>query len=145
MTETAPETDGGAKLPRSGRRILIVDDEKLIREVFLRVVSSGLPDCRIDVAVNGAEAVESFRTARQSVLVMDVKMPVMDGETAFNEIQKLCESENWEMPSVIFCTGYDLSGVVRDMVENSAKHCLLMKPIRNWQLIKEIQARLPSL
>ena len=88
--------------PCTPRRVLIVDDEKGIRDVFLAVVSYGLPDCRVDLAVNGAEAVENFRTAHQDVLVMDLNMPVMNGLDAFAEIRKICDEEKWAMPAVVF-------------------------------------------
>lgn len=131
------------KLPCSGRRILIADDERSIRDIFLQVLSYGLPNCRVDVAVNGAEAIEAFRQARHSVIIMDIKMPVMDGEQAFGEIAKLCEAENWTMPSVIFCTGFDPSDRIQRIIDNKPAHCLLMKPVTNQQLLDAIRARLP--
>ena len=77
-------------------------------------------------------------------MVMDVKMPVMDGVTAFYEIQKVCEAENWKMPAVIFCTGYAPTGRVQRIVDSSATHCLLMKPVKESLLVNEIAARLPA-
>lgn len=144
MTATTGGIHGEQKQVRPGSRILVVDDEKFVRDVFRRLISSGLPDCKVDVAVNGAEAVCAFRRIRHSVLVMDLKMPIMDGATAFKEIRKMCEDEGWEMPSVIFCTGHDPSDLARDIVGNDPTHCLLIKPVRHWQLVEAIQARLPS-
>lgn len=130
------------KLPCAARRILIVDDEKTIRDLFLQLMSYSLPQCRIDVAINGAEAVEAFRQVRHCVLLMDLKMPVMDGEKAFLEIQKLCEAENWAMPSVVFCTGYDPSDRLRSIIAGNPAHCVLRKPVTNEQLMDAIRARL---
>jgi CheY-like chemotaxis protein len=128
--------------PRS-RRILIVEDEKSIRELFLQVISYGLPKCRVDVAVNGEEAVEEFREARHDVLLMDLKMPIMDGEQAFYEIEKICKAENWPMPSVVFCSGYAPSEVIRTLVAGNPAHCLLRKPVSSEQLMEAILSRLP--
>jgi len=132
------------KLPCSGRRILVVDDEKTIRDLFLQIISYGLPNCRVDVAVNGEEAVEAFRQARHCILVMDLKMPVMEGEEAFFAIQKLCEEENWCMPSIIFCSGYTPSAKILRIVNDNPADCLLKKPVLPEQLMAEIKARLPA-
>ena len=77
-------------LPVDRKRILLVDDEKSILELFRRLLAFRLPNCRIAVAVNGAEAIEQFHEAHHGVIMMDLRMPVMDGQTAFLEIQKLC-------------------------------------------------------
>ena len=137
-------TNLGLPKPPPCRRVLIVDDEELLRKVYVLVLSDGLPQCSLDVAANGAEAVDAFRTARHDLLIMDLKMPVMDGEAAFKEIQKICEAHGWKMPSVIFCTGYDVSDTMRATVKGNPAHCLLMKPIRSALLLQEVGSRLPA-
>ena len=131
-------------LPLEKNRILIVDDEKLVRDVFKLVLSYGLPKCKTDFAVNGAEAIESFRAIHQGVILMDLMMPVMDGETAFDEIQKICRTNNWEMPSVVFCTGYVPTDKIKNTVKDNTSHCLLQKPVSNDVLIKAINIRLAA-
>lgn len=130
------------RVPCNKNRILIVDDEKLIRQVFEQVLSYGLPNCRLDLAVNGAEAVEYFRTAHQGIVLMDLRMPVMDGETAFTEIQKICQAENWDMPSVVFCTGYNPSDKIRKAVANNRAHYLLLKPVSTDILLEVLKSKL---
>ena len=136
------EVDQRDVVPCDKQRILIVDDEKTIREVFTQVISYGLPECRIDVAINGAEAVESFRTIHHGLLLMDLKMPIMDGETAFHKIEEICKAENWEMPPVIFCTGYAPSEELRKIIANSQLHSLLHKPVTNDVLLQAISHHL---
>ena len=131
-------------IPCERDRILIVDDEKLVRDVFRRIVSFNIPDSRIDMATNGAEALENFRIIHQSVIVMDLMMPVMDGEAAFYQIKSVCEVNNWEMPSIVFCTGYIPSDSVRKIIKMYPNHCLLQKPVKNEILIKTIKLRLAA-
>ena len=130
-------------VPCDHRRILIVDDESAIRSVFKRVVSIGLPNCRTDVAVNGAEAVEYFRSAHQGLLLIDLQMPVMDGQQAFYEIERLCQAENWKMPAFVFCTGFLPPEAVQEIVAKDPKHCLLRKPVSIDMLLDALKARLP--
>ncbi|MFC1463038.1 response regulator [Verrucomicrobiota bacterium] len=125
-----------------GGSILLVDDEGAIRRLFQLILAAALPDCRIDVAADGAEAVRCFTEGRHRVLVMDLHMPVMDGQTAFCKIQELCESGSLEMPAVVFCTGFAPPDVVTRVVEGSGKHCLLSKPVSGDVLTEAVRSRL---
>jgi CheY-like chemotaxis protein len=136
---TNKDTTGAVQQKFSMHRILIVDDEKAVRDVFLRVVSSR-PGCRVDVAVNGAEAVEFFRCVRHAAIVMDLKMPGMNGEEAFGQIQRICDEEKWTMPSVVFCTGFSPTEKIRNIVAKDPRHCLLMKPIAGSQLVQALDS-----
>ena len=124
------------------RRILIVDDQRAVCDVFKQVIAYGLKTCRVDIAVNGAEAVGSFRAAHQGLIIMDLHMPVMDGETAFYEIQKVFKEENLEMPAIVFCTGYDASEKIEKEIEKNPIHCTLKKPVTDETLLAAIRARL---
>lgn len=138
----APDKCAAKPTPCDRNRVLIVDDEKAILDLFRRLLSMRLPDCRIDIAVNGAEAVEQFNEAHHGVIMMDLRMPVMDGQTAFKEIEKLCCADNVEMPSVIFCTGYDPPGTIQQVVEKDSKHCIIHKPATDKVLLEALKARL---
>ena len=128
--------------PCDRRRILVADDEKNICHVFRMLLSNHLPGCRIDVAVNGMEAVQLFREVHHGALIMDLKMPVMDGLTAFHEIQGICENENWEMPSVVFCTGYDPPDGVQKIIADNPAHSLLRKPVNEETLVGALKPHL---
>ncbi|MFC1499013.1 response regulator [Verrucomicrobiota bacterium] len=129
-------------IPCDHQRLLIADDERVVRDVFKRIIKFNLPNCRIDLAVNGAEAVGSFREIHQRVILMDMKMPVMDGAAAFSEIMRMCETNNWEMPSVLFCTGYAPSVYIKNIIEQDSNHACFQKPIKNEVLLKAITMRL---
>ncbi len=133
---------GTSLVPCEKQSVLIADDEKPIRELFSRILALLLPNCKVDVASNGAEAVEHFRAGHQKVLIMDLHMPIMDGEQAFHEIRKICESQKWQMPAVIFCTGYDISRTIKALIKDDPSHCLLTKPITSSQLVETIKPRL---
>jgi len=130
---------------RDGRpRILVVDDEAMILQVFSRIISVRLPDCTVDVAPDGEKAIKSFKSQRQDLVVMDLHMPVMDGKTAFMEIQKLCEAEKQEMPPVLFVTGFSPPNELTKMIGPDSKHGILRKPVTAEVLISSIKTRLPA-
>lgn len=126
----------------SGGAVLVVDDEDVVRRVFAMILSDALQDHRVDTATNGAEAVEAFARHRYRVLLMDLHMPVMDGAAAFDAIERLCFDRRWEMPRVVFCTGFSPPASLRASIEKSDVHAVLTKPVSSDVLVDAVQSRL---
>jgi DNA-binding NarL/FixJ family response regulator len=77
------------KQPRSAR-VLIADDHELARS-GLRMMLSGLSDITIvGEASNGREAVEQCQALRPDLVMMDVRMPLLDGLAATAELKRAC-------------------------------------------------------
>ncbi|MCK9226471.1 MAG: response regulator, partial [Syntrophorhabdaceae bacterium] len=94
------------------RKVLVVDDEENIRLLFKEELEE--EGYEVDTASNGLEALEKVKTASFDVIVLDIKMPVMDGIQALNAIKNM----NKDQP-VILCSAYgefkqDLSSWVSD-------------------------------
>ena len=83
--------------------VLIVDDEPLARERLARMVAE-LEGCRVlePSASNGEEALALIDSLRPDVVLLDIRMPGLDG---LQVAAKLCERE--APPAVIFCTAHD--------------------------------------
>jgi CheY-like chemotaxis protein len=128
-------------IPCDTNRLLIVDDEMRIREVFRMILSDGLPEKTIETASNGQEALDAFAKFHHKVCLMDLHMSVMDGHMAFLKILELCEVRKWEAPSVVFCTGFAHPDAVRSVVVRDSTHCLLSKPVRAETLLNVIRSR----
>jgi CheY-like chemotaxis protein len=125
-------------------RVLVVDDEEPIVELFKLMLESEIPNVDVDIASNGLQAVESFRERRHEVILMDLHMPVMDGQAAFSRLTELCSSSGWDIPSVIFCTGYTPPNGVQIAVANGVGHDLLQKPVTTEVLVRAVKSRLIS-
>lgn len=67
--------------------ILVVDDEKLIREVIKEYLL--LDNFNVYEAENGENAIETFKKNNIDLVIMDIMMPKMDGYTACKEIKKI--------------------------------------------------------
>jgi PAS domain S-box-containing protein len=86
-----------AALRLAGRRVLVVDDMELNRELMLAMLSKY--GCEVRLAENGAEAIESLRAGPVDLVLMDCQMPVMDGFMATQAIR--ASGEPWaDLPIV---------------------------------------------
>ena len=84
-----------------GKRILLVDDIEVNREIAVAILS--MNGFEVDEAGDGAEAVEKVATApagTYDVILMDIQMPVMDGYAATQAIRALADSAKAQTPIV---------------------------------------------
>jgi two-component system, response regulator, stage 0 sporulation protein F len=79
--------------------ILIVDDEEHIRLLFKEELED--EGYTVDLASNGLDALDKLKRSVYSVIVLDIKMPGMDGIQTLAEIKKI----NKDQP-VILCSAY---------------------------------------
>ena len=101
-------------------KVLVVDDDALVR-TGLRLVLSSDPDLElVGEATNGAEGVACVRSHHPDVVLMDLQMPVLDGVQATRQIATL---EN--APAVLVLTTFHLDSYVLDALEAGARGYLL--------------------
>lgn len=101
-------------------RVVLVDDQALFR-AGIRMLIASQPD--LDVvgeAGNGQEAIELVRSARPDVVLMDIRMPVMDGLTATAEI--LTQPDP---PRIVMLTTFDLDEAAARAIRQGASGFLL--------------------
>ncbi|MFG3698674.1 response regulator [Micromonospora sp. NPDC047620] len=88
-------------------RVVVADDQALVRAGFRMILTADGIDV-VAEATTGAEAVEAVRRHRPDVVLMDIRMPDMDGLAATRHIL----SGTGEVPRVIMLTTFDLDHYV---------------------------------
>ncbi|MGW3619344.1 response regulator [Micromonospora arida] len=115
-------------------RLLIVDDHPVVRD-GLRGMFTGDPDFEVvGEAADGSEALVLVETLRPDVVLMDLRMPGMDGVTA---IGKLARSGS--TARVLVLTTYDTDADVLPAVEAGATGYLLKDTPRE-ELVRAVRA-----
>lgn len=94
-------------------RLLVVDDEEEVR-TLVRDYFGGrrAPAFEVTCAVNGKEGLEAVLQKRPDVIILDIKMPVMDGREFYAELKK----QKIEIPVIVFfdsISGEELSEMRR--------------------------------
>ena len=103
-------------------RVVLVDDQELVRTGF-RLVLGGQPDIEVvGEAGDGAEALEVVAQTRPDVVVMDVRMPRMDGVAATRRIRADAADGT---PRVLILTTFDLDEYVYEAIRAGASGFLL--------------------
>ncbi|SCL70823.1 two component transcriptional regulator, LuxR family [Micromonospora citrea] len=102
-------------------RVVIADDQALVRAGFRMILNSDGIDVVAEVT-NGSEAVDAVRRTRPDVVLMDVRMPELDGLEATRRILTAADAHQ---PSVIMLTTFDLDEYVYAALTAGASGFLL--------------------
>jgi two-component system response regulator AlgR len=114
-----------------GIRVLIVDDEPPARERLGRMLAA-LPEVAVvGEAGTGAEAVEASARLSPDVVLLDIRMPGMDGIEAARHLNALEDP-----PAVIFVTAHDEHALAAFEAQALG---YLLKPVRQEKLARAIQ------
>jgi DNA-binding NarL/FixJ family response regulator len=103
-------------------RVLLVDDEELVRSGFRLLLDLESDIVVVGEATNGAEAVEQARLTRPDVVLMDIRMPKMDGIEATRE---LAATKGLQDVRVLILTTYDTDAYVFEGLQSGASGFLL--------------------
>ncbi|MDX3066871.1 response regulator transcription factor [Streptomyces clavifer] len=102
-------------------RVLLADDQTLVRTGFRMILGADGIDV-VAEATNGAEAVEAARRTRPDVVLLDIRMPEMDGLEATRRILTAPQAGG---PRVIILTTFDLDRYVYAALSAGASGFLL--------------------
>lgn len=124
------------------QRVLIVDDEEILRRMFKSVISDSMPYLHVDSAHTGEDGLALFKQYHHTLVIMDVSLPGMSGEEAYQSITTFAAENGWRSPRFIFCTGYVVSNELREIIGDGSIHACLQKPLAMNDLVTSVQSRL---
>lgn len=115
-------------------RILIADDEGIMREALKNIITSNFGNnCELAFAKTGRAVVELAETFRPDVAFMDIQMPGINGIQAIREIQKFSSSTIF-----VIITAYDKFDYAKEAVNLGVME-YLTKPVKKAKVIEVLE------
>ena len=112
--------------PSCSARLLVVDDHDLLRESMRSILESEPDLLVVDEAKDGQEAIELCRLHRPDLVVMDVRMPRVNGFEATRKIK-----EERGVTKVLIVSAYENVGFVSEAMRAGAEgYVLKLAPLR---------------
>ena len=102
-------------------KILVVDDEEIVRLCLVRALSG--EHCKVEVVRNGNDALQMMGQDPFDVVLLDLRMPGIDGMTVLKTIK-----QKWPESEVIIITGYPAVESAKEAVTLGA-YDYLAKPV----------------
>ena len=106
-------------------RVGLVDDQSLFRAGVRMLVNSQADLEVVGEAGNGREAVAMAAEARPDVILMDIRMPVMDGIAATTEVLERADARGSRLPRIIVLTTFDLDEAATRAIRGGASGFVL--------------------
>jgi DNA-binding NarL/FixJ family response regulator len=115
-------------------RVVVVDDEALVRSGF-RLILNAAPDIEVVAATTGGEALDAVLEHRPDVVLVDIRMPDVDGLTVLSRLRDLPDS-----PAVAMLTTFDADEYVLKALNLGAAGFLLKdtEPEHLAQLVRTL-------
>jgi YesN/AraC family two-component response regulator len=113
--------------------LLVVDDDKMARDVISLIIAREFPNSTIYLAENGKTGLELFKEHTPDIVITDINMPVMDGIQMVSEIKSVKDNTRF-----IVLTGYSDEDYTAQFCELGVKECIV-KPIVFKRLFNAIE------
>ncbi len=115
-------------------QVLIIEDEQLLNEAYARVL--GAANIALLRAYNGKEALDILKKDKPDIILLDLRMPVMDG---IEFLKKLRPKDNLPATKIIVFSNYDDQHEIDEAFSLGAMHYMLKAWATPDELIKLIR------
>jgi two-component system chemotaxis response regulator CheY len=101
------------------KSVLIVEDEKVLRDVYELIIKS--LGCTVYTAKNGIEGLEQLKKHKPDIMLLDISMPVMDGQEVLRNLNK----NDFPNVKIVVCSNMSDSKVIQEVLDNGADKFVL--------------------
>jgi signal transduction histidine kinase/ActR/RegA family two-component response regulator len=127
-----PAPTAGSSVPLRGRRILVADDNALVRDLFVSFLTECGAVCA--TATDGVEAVRRLRNEPFEAVVLDLAMPRLDGVSAVRQLRRDRPDGRWRIVGV----SAHASGLEREEALAAGMDAFLVKPVALPELARAL-------
>ena len=116
------------------KEVLVVEDDPQMRAMLCRMLQD--KDWTVTQAENGLDALESITHCQPSLIVLDLKMPVMDG---FDMVAELNKHDDWRKIPVVVVSAKELTSEDRQRLGGHVEKILQKGDFGREELLREVQ------
>lgn len=117
------------------RKILVVDDDRIILESCKRILES--EGFKVFLVASAQETIELLEVEYFDLLIIDVKMPVQDGMYLLEQIKRKWPLDIWPELPVIVMSGYPTPKTITDGLDRGATD-FIPKPFTPDELVTSV-------
>lgn len=117
------------------KKILIVDEDRLIREAYEEVLKSG--GYEVEAALDGREGLDKMIQNSYDLVLLDIMLPKLDGIGIIRELSE--RSSKTSIESVIFFTNLSEDPIVKEALETGVHSCLVKADTAPDQLLSYVK------
>ena len=116
-------------------RILLVDDEHDVNLTIRLILEDN--GFKVDSFTDASQALENFTAGLYDLVILDVKLPGMDGFSVYTKIKKLDDKVR-----ICFLTAADKAyyEILKKHYSGIKENCVIYKPVENESLLKQIKS-----
>lgn len=139
IVQASPAPASESLLENPGRRrILIVDDEEVVRELLVDVLEDGRH--QIDTACDGLEGLHKIESGEYDLVILDLKMPDISGQQMYEELSRRRPEL---VPRTLFITADTVTPEVEAFLRRARRPCLT-KPFAIDKILQAVRGILES-
>ena len=113
--------------------VLLVEDDPLVRSAMVKILERG--GFTVSAVPNGLAALSELRDQRFSAIVTDLKLPFLQGDDFFRQVQELFPDM---ARRIVFVTGWGHDQQIREFLTQTGQPCL-PKPFEASELVAAVQ------
>jgi len=106
----------------------VINNQKVISGILKNL---GFPT--VDIVSNGFAAVKATESKKYDIILMDIKMPIMDGYQASKEIKKSCKKNDIKKPYILAVTATTIEFDIQNMYDHGID-AYILKPFRKMEM-----------
>jgi CheY-like chemotaxis protein len=119
------------------QKVLIVEDEKMLREAYAQILS--LKGYDVATACDGVEGLEQLEKVKPGLVLLDILMPRMDG---LEFLRQAKVKQNYPNTKVLAFSNLSNASQVSEMVKNGADQHILKSSVSPAQLVSLVEGLL---
>jgi two-component system, cell cycle response regulator DivK len=119
------------------KSVLVIEDDENLREIYRTALSARGYD--VITTTHGAEGVHRARRGKPDLILLDIRMPVMDGWDALLYLRSLDETKGVPICAI---SAHLPTAEERERIGEMDFDCFLMKPIGPEQIVAEVERQI---